>query len=97
MIALIEMQDVWKTYQDGSHAIRGISVRIEKDDFVYLVGPSGAGKSTFMKMIYREEVPTKGQIFVNGFNIGKLKRRKIPFVRRNIGVKIGRASCRERV
>lgn len=83
---MIEMQDVWKTYQDGSHAIRGISVRIEKDDFVYLVGPSGAGKSTFMKMIYREEVPTKGQIFVNGFNIGKLKRRKIPFVRRNIGV-----------
>jgi cell division transport system ATP-binding protein len=83
---LIEMQDVWKTYQDGSHALRGISVQIDKDEFVYLVGPSGAGKSTFMKLIYREEVPTKGQIFVSGFNIGKLKQRKIPFVRRNIGV-----------
>lgn len=83
---MIEMQDVWKTYSDGSHALRGINVQIDKDEFVYLVGPSGAGKSTFMKMIYREVVPTKGQIFVNGFNIGKLKHRKIPFVRRNIGV-----------
>lgn len=80
------MQDVWKTYPDGSHALRGVSVQIDKDEFVYVVGPSGAGKSTFMKLIYREEVPTKGQIVVSGFNIGKLKQRKIPFVRRNIGV-----------
>jgi len=80
------MQDIWKTYADGTHALRGVSVRIDRNDFVYLVGPSGAGKSTFMKLIYREEVPTKGQISVNGFNIGKLKPRKIPYVRRNIGV-----------
>lgn len=83
---MIEMQDVWKTYPDGSHALRGVSVLIERNEFVYLVGPSGAGKSTFMKLIYREEVPTKGQISVNGFNIGKLKPRKIPYIRRNIGV-----------
>ncbi|MFD1953974.1 cell division ATP-binding protein FtsE [Paenibacillus thailandensis] len=83
---MIEMQDIWKTYKDGTHALRGVSVRIDRNDFVYVVGPSGAGKSTFMKLIYREEVPTKGQISVNGFNIGKLKPRKIPFVRRNIGV-----------
>jgi len=83
---VIEMQDIWKTYADGTHALRGVSVRIDRNDFVYLVGPSGAGKSTFMKLIYREEVPTKGQISVNGFNIGKLKPRKIPYVRRNIGV-----------
>lgn len=83
---MIEMQDIWKTYADGTHALRGVSVRIDRNDFVYLVGPSGAGKSTFMKLIYREEVPTKGQISVNGFNIGKLKPRKIPYVRRNIGV-----------
>nr|WP_202113398.1 cell division ATP-binding protein FtsE [Paenibacillus sp. MMS18-CY102] len=80
------MQDIWKTYADGTHALRGVSVQIDRNDFVYLVGPSGAGKSTFMKLIYREEVPTKGQISVNGFNIGKLKPRKIPYVRRNIGV-----------
>jgi len=83
---VIEMQEIWKTYADGTHALRGVSVLIERNEFVYLVGPSGAGKSTFMKLIYREEVPTKGQISVNGFNIGKLKPRKIPYVRRNIGV-----------
>jgi len=83
---VIELQDIWKTYADGTHALRGVSVLIDRNEFVYLVGPSGAGKSTFMKLIYREEIPTKGQISVNGFNIGKLKPRKIPFVRRNIGV-----------
>lgn len=83
---VIEMQDVWKTYSNGTHALKGISVKIDRNEFVYLVGPSGAGKSTFMKLIYREEVPTKGQISVNGFNIGRLKQRKIPYVRRNIGV-----------
>ncbi|MFC4776071.1 cell division ATP-binding protein FtsE [Paenibacillus sp. GCM10023252] len=83
---MIEMQDIWKTYTDGTHALSGVSVRIDRNEFVYLVGPSGAGKSTFMKLIYREEVPTKGQISVNGFNIGKLKAHKIPYVRRNIGV-----------
>ncbi|MFS0836315.1 cell division ATP-binding protein FtsE [Paenibacillus sp. 1P03SA] len=83
---MIEMQDVWKTYPNGTHALRGIDVKVDRNEFVYIVGPSGAGKSTFMKMIYREERPTKGQIFVNGFNIEKLKQRKIPYVRRNIGV-----------
>jgi len=83
---LIEMQDIYKTYPDGGQALRGVSVRVERNEFVYIVGPSGAGKSTFMKLIYREERPTKGTIFVNGFNLEKLKQRKIPFVRRNIGV-----------
>jgi len=80
------MQDIWKTYADGTTALQGINVVIDRNEFVYIVGPSGAGKSTFMKLIYREEYPTKGQISVNGFNIGKLKHRKIPYVRRNIGV-----------
>ncbi|MFF2912194.1 cell division ATP-binding protein FtsE [Paenibacillus sp. NPDC057934] len=83
---MIEMQDVWKTYPNGTHALQGVSVKIDRNEFVYVVGPSGAGKSTFMKLIYREEMPTKGQISVGGFNIGKLKPRKIPYVRRNIGV-----------
>jgi len=80
------MHDVWKTYPDGTTALQSVNVVIDRNEFVYVVGPSGAGKSTFMKLIYREEVPSKGQISVNGFNIGKLKQRKIPFVRRNIGV-----------
>jgi cell division transport system ATP-binding protein len=83
---VIDMQDIWKTYPDGTTALQGINVVIDRNEFVYVVGPSGAGKSTFMKLIYREEVPSKGQISVNGFNIGKLKHRKIPYVRRNIGV-----------
>jgi len=83
---VIEMQDIWKTYKNGTHALRGINVKVDRNEFVFVVGPSGAGKSTFMKLIYREERPTKGQIFVNGFNLEKLKQRKIPYVRRNIGV-----------
>ncbi len=83
---MIEMHDVIMTYPDGGQALRGISVRIERNEFVYVVGPSGAGKSTFMKLIYREERPTRGSIFVNNFNLEKLSQRKIPYLRRNIGV-----------
>lgn len=83
---VIDMQDVWKTYPNGTHALKGVTVQIDRSEFVYVVGPSGAGKSTFMKLMYREEVPTKGQISVNGFNLGKLKQRNIPLLRRNIGV-----------
>lgn len=83
---MIEMQDVWKTYPDGTHAVRGINLKVDRNEFVYIVGPSGAGKSTFMKMVYREERPTKGQIFVNGVNLVSLKQRKLPYVRRHIGV-----------
>ncbi|MBB6732215.1 cell division ATP-binding protein FtsE [Cohnella zeiphila] len=83
---MIEMHDIWKTYPDGTVALQSVNVVIDRNEFVYIVGPSGAGKSTFMKLIYREEVPSKGQLSVNGFNIGKLKQRKIPYVRRNIGV-----------
>ncbi|MFD2171992.1 cell division ATP-binding protein FtsE [Tumebacillus lipolyticus] len=83
---MIEMHDVWKQYPNGSAALQGVSVRIDKGEFVYVVGPSGAGKSTFIKLMYREERPTKGSIFVNGFNIERLKERKIPLMRRQIGV-----------
>ena len=83
---MIEMQDVWKTYPDGTSALRGITVTINRNEFVYIVGPSGAGKSTFMKLIYREEKPSKGHLYVNGFNLEKLRQRKIPYLRRNIGV-----------
>lgn len=83
---MIEMQDVWKTYSNGTHALQGIDVKIDKGEFVYVVGPSGAGKSTFIKLMYREEKPTKGTIFLNHFNLNKLKERQIPQVRRSIGV-----------
>ncbi|BBW97601.1 cell division ATP-binding protein FtsE [Geobacillus sp. FSL W8-0032] len=83
---MIEMQDVYKTYPNGVVALNGVNVRIKQGEFVYVVGPSGAGKSTFIKMMYREEKPTKGSIMVNGVNLAKLKDNKVPLLRRQIGI-----------
>ncbi|MGD6940685.1 cell division ATP-binding protein FtsE [Cytobacillus gottheilii] len=83
---MIEMQDVYKRYPNGVTAANGIDVHIKQGEFVYVVGPSGAGKSTFIKMMYREEKPTNGKIFINGVNLGELKNNKVPNLRRDIGV-----------
>lgn len=83
---MIEMSDVWKEYPNGTVALSGVSIKVNKGEFLYIVGPSGAGKSTFIKLMYREERPTRGHIFINGFNIERLKERKVPYLRRNIGV-----------
>lgn len=83
---MIEMQDVWKEYGNGVQALSGVSVRIKQGEFVYVVGPSGAGKSTLIKLMYREERPTKGSIFVGGFNIERLRESQIPVMRRHLGV-----------
>jgi cell division transport system ATP-binding protein len=83
---MIELQDVYKKYPNGVSAINGMDVKIEQGEFVYVVGPSGAGKSTFIKMMYREEVPTTGIITMNGVNLAKLKNNRVPLFRRNLGV-----------
>nr|WP_309098625.1 cell division ATP-binding protein FtsE [Fredinandcohnia onubensis] len=83
---MIEMKDVFKKYPNGVMAVNGINVKIDQGEFVYVVGPSGAGKSTFIKMMYREEKPTKGSIIINGIDLAKLKEKKVPLLRRNIGV-----------
>lgn len=83
---MIIMKDVYKKYPNGVIAVNGIDVEIDQGEFVYVVGPSGAGKSTFIKMMYREEKPTKGTILINGIDVGKLKNNKVPLLRRNIGV-----------
>ncbi|WP_374722178.1 cell division ATP-binding protein FtsE [Peribacillus tepidiphilus] len=83
---MIEMKDVFKTYPNGVSAVNGINVKIKQGEFVYVVGPSGAGKSTFIKMIYREEKPTRGDVIVNGVNLSKIRNSKVPLFRRNIGV-----------
>lgn len=83
---MIEMEDVYKQYPNGVLAVNGINVQIKQGEFVYVVGPSGAGKSTFIKMMYREEKPTKGTIMINGINLSKLRASKVPLLRRNIGV-----------
>src|SRR5699024_9258125 len=83
---MIEMSNVYKKYPNGITAINGLSVKIPQGDFVYVVGPSGAGKSTFIKMMYREELPTKGNIKVGDFNLVNMKNKDIPFLRRHVGV-----------
>lgn len=80
------MKEVWKKYANGVMAINGIDIEIGKGEFVYVVGPSGAGKSTFIKLMYREEKPTRGDIIIDGKNLAKVKERQIPYIRRNMGV-----------
>ena len=86
MEAIITFKDVSKTYESGTHALHHVSKQEEKGEFVFIVGPSGAGKSTLIKMLLREETPTKGTVLVNGYNLCTMKRRHIPAFRRTIGV-----------
>ncbi|HLR52074.1 MAG TPA: cell division ATP-binding protein FtsE [Candidatus Avamphibacillus sp.] len=83
---MILMKDIYKKYPNGVTALNGVSLNIEEGEFVYIVGPSGAGKSTFVKLIYREEKPTKGSIVINDSNLSDLKEKEVPFLRRKIGV-----------
>ncbi|MFC5540431.1 MAG: cell division ATP-binding protein FtsE [Bacilli bacterium] len=83
---MIQMKEVYKKYPNGVVAVNGISVDIKQGEFVYVVGPSGAGKSTFIKLMYREEIPTSGEVIINGINTSKLKKREIPHFRRKLGV-----------
>lgn len=80
------MKNVNKSYGNGVHALTNINLKIEKGEFAFLVGPSGAGKSTFIKLLLKEEEPSTGKIYLDNDDITKLSRRKIPFLRRNIGV-----------
>lgn len=83
---MIEFKGVHKTYDNGNIALKDVSIVINKGEFVFIVGASGAGKSTLLKLLMREEVPTAGEIIVNGFNLSKLKKREIPYLRRTMGV-----------
>ena len=83
---MIQMKNVYKKYPNGIVALNGMNVEIKQGEFVYIVGPSGAGKSTFVKMMYREESPTSGQMLVNGVDLAKIKKKNVPLLRRQIGV-----------
>jgi cell division transport system ATP-binding protein len=83
---MINLYNVTKVYTNGAKALNDVSLTIQKGEFVFLVGPSGAGKSTLIKVIFREEVPTRGQVLLNGKNIARLKGREIPHLRRKIGM-----------
>lgn len=84
---MIEFRNVSKIYDsNGAHALNNVNLNIAKGEFVFIVGASGAGKSTFLKLIMREESPTSGQIIVNDMHLEKMKRRKIPYLRRTMGI-----------
>lgn len=83
---MIQMNNVVKKYPNGVVAVNGITVDIKKGEFVYVVGPSGAGKSTFIKLMYREEKPTSGDVIIAGTNISTLKNNRVPYFRRQLGV-----------
>jgi cell division transport system ATP-binding protein len=83
---MIQMYHVGKTFGEEIHALDNITLRVEKGDFVFLTGPSGAGKTTLLKLLFCQERPTSGQVIINGRNILKLKKKNIPYLRREIGV-----------
>ena len=83
---IIRLECVSKSYSTGAPALNGVNLHINKGEFVFIVGDSGSGKSTLIKLLLRELTPTEGKIFVNGTNVERLKRRKVPKFRRNMGV-----------
>lgn len=84
---MIEFKNVTKTYEDtGVMALNDVSFFIDKGEFVFLVGPSGAGKSTLTKLIINEEKANEGEIRVNGFDLSALPKKKVPYLRRSIGM-----------
>ncbi|WP_311407935.1 cell division ATP-binding protein FtsE [Liquorilactobacillus uvarum] len=83
---MIEFKHVFKEYDNKVIAANDFNITIKQGEFVYVVGPSGAGKSTFIKMMYREEMPTSGQIKINEFELEKIKNKEVPFLRRELGV-----------
>ena len=83
---MVKLLDTYKTYDNGTKALKGVTLTIEDGEFVFIVGPSGSGKSTIIKMLAAEVRPTSGKVLVNGFNIGAIRQREIPYLRRTIGV-----------
>ena len=82
---MVEMRDVSVVYSGGVDALHNVNLKINDGDFAFVVGPSGAGKSTMIKLILKEINPSSGTVFVNGYHLGKLKRRQVPALRRTIG------------
>lgn len=83
---MIEFKNVSKKYSSGTHALNGTTLSIDEGEFVFIVGASGAGKSTLLKLIMHEEVPSEGEVIVDGEVVNKLKRSQVPYLRRKMGI-----------
>jgi cell division transport system ATP-binding protein len=83
---VIEFIDVYKVYENGTNALKGVNLTINDGEFVFIRGSSGAGKSTLIKLLLHEEMPTSGEVNINGFKISEMKHSQVPLLRRTMGV-----------
>ena len=83
---MVRLIDVYKEYDNGTKALKGVDLRIDDGEFVFLVGPSGSGKSTIIKLITGEIGATEGRLMVNGYNLNNIAVRQIPYMRRTLGI-----------
>ena len=83
---LISLKNIYKTYPNGVTALADVNLEIAKGEFVFIIGPTGCGKSTLMKLLYREEKPTKGNVVVGGINVERLRNRKVYKLRKKLGI-----------
>jgi len=83
---MIQLHNVFMSYQSDAAALNGINLRIPRGDFAFLTGVSGAGKSTLLKLLYVELVPSRGQVMIDGQNVNRLSRRQVAYLRRTVGV-----------
>ena len=85
-VIVVELKNVSKKYANGTVALKDINLKINKGEFVFIIGPSGSGKSTIVKMLFKEEDPSEGEVFVNGFQVNEMQRKEIPYLRRSLGM-----------
>lgn len=83
---MIRLIDIQKEYENGTRALKGVSMRIDDGEFVFLVGPSGSGKSTIIKLITSEVAPTEGRLMVNGYNLNTIRPKQVAYMRRTLGI-----------
>ena len=83
---MINLYHVYKSYGTGQDALSDINLKVSEGEFLFITGPSGAGKTTLLKLLYLAEKATKGQVLIKGVNVGTLKKRKVPHLRRAVGV-----------